>query len=211
MYTPSHAPYSEYMNNCPLCHKKSLFSQLDSPVCDECNLRFSREEAFAKAFFGDRKYFKKSRELKYQEETLSVEVHASLAKSGLLYYATGLILRHEIGADKNQDSLLGSAYERIAKDYSSRTLEDLEYQFIVVKHEEPYYAGPDRFRLQTLNAVSIDIEDHTVILITDKNRLTAESPFWALVTHSDLIVLVESHPQENTLKKAAVFLKNHTL
>ncbi|MEK2690818.1 hypothetical protein AAAA73_17135 [Bdellovibrio sp. GT3] len=180
-------------------------------MCDECNLRFSREEAFAKAFFGEKKYFKKTRELKYQEETLSVEVHAGLAKSGLLYYATGLIIQHEINCDNDQNSLLGSAYERIAKDYCARALEDQEYQFIAIKHEEPYYAAPERLRLQTLNAVSIDIEDHTIILITDKNRLTAESPFWPLVTHSDLVVLVEGHPQENTLKKAAIFLKNHIL
>ncbi|MFS4460726.1 hypothetical protein [Bdellovibrio sp. HCB2-146] len=190
---------------CPLCLKQTSQLSSESSVCPECEKRFAREAAFAEVFFEQRKYFKSHRELKYQEETLSIEVHSNLGKAGLLYYATGLILKSHLENQNEEETLLGSAFERIAKDYCARLLEDEEYQFIAIKHEEPYPAPPSRMRIQNLNAVSVDAFDYSIILITDKNRLTPESPFYKLVSNPELIVLVETDPQENVVKKAAIY------
>ncbi|WP_413578113.1 hypothetical protein ACLVWU_06180 [Bdellovibrio sp. HCB290] len=171
----------------------------------ECEKRFAREADFAEAFFEQRKYFKSHRELKYQEEVLSIEVHSNLGKAGLLYFATGLILKSHLESLNEDETLLGGAFERIAKDYCERMLEDQNYQFIAIKHEEPYPAPPERTRIQNLNAVNVDAFDYSIILITDKSRLSQDSPFYKLVSSAELIVLIETDPQENVLKKAAIY------
>ena len=193
------------MITCPLCLKQTSHLSSENSVCSDCEKRFAREAAFAEVFFEQRKYFKTQRELKYQEESLSIEVHSSLGKAGLLYYATGLLLKSHLESQNEEETLLGSAFERIAKDYCDRMLEDQEYQFIAIKHAEPYPAPPSRMRIQSLNAISVDAFDHSIILITDKNRISQESPFYKLVSSPELIVLVETDPQENVLKKAAIY------
>ncbi|XGC79828.1 hypothetical protein ACES2L_10850 [Bdellovibrio bacteriovorus] len=192
------------MVTCPLCLKQTNLAAKDL-VCSECDKRFSREAAFAEAFFEQRKYFKAHRELKYQEESLSIEVHSNLGKVGLLYYATGLVLKSHLESQNEEETLLGGAFERIAKEYCEHLLEDQSYQYIAIKREEAYPAPPSRTRIQNLNAVSVDAFDYSIILITDKNRLSPESPFFKLVSSPELIVLVETDPEENVLKKAAVY------
>ncbi|UOF01506.1 hypothetical protein [Bdellovibrio reynosensis] len=192
------------MVTCQLCLKKTHLTPEDL-VCSECEKRFAREAAFGESFFEQRKYFKSHRELKYQEESLSIEVHSNLGKAGLLYYATGLILKTHLESQNEEETLLGAAFERIAKDYCEHLLEDQNYQFIAIKREEPYPAPASRTRIQNLNAVSVDAFDFSIILITDKNRLSAESPFYKLVSNPELIVLIENDPQENVLKKAAIY------
>jgi hypothetical protein len=211
------------MEKCPLCLKS--VSHLHGPshilpswtgaepvaalVCEDCEKRFARNEVFATEFFKEQKYLKKVTEPDYYETFFGFETHHKSARVALLYFLVGLSIKQHLHGLKQDDDLLGSTYERLAKDYSGRFIEENDYQFLVVKQTENLSAvvPPVRSRIEEFNAIEIMILGYHFYLVTDQRPLPADSPIRKLAQEQGFIVMVEDASTDSLYRNFLAFME----
>lgn len=196
------------METCPLCskivllHSEPLFpvwmAAPQNPIlmlCETCQKRFERNAIFTIEFFKDQKFLKKTTVPDYYETFFGTEHHHKSARMALLYFMVGLVLKqHLLLAAENED-LLGSSFEHLAKDYNGRFLEENDYQFWAAYQPEhvALLSAPQRARIKNLNAIEACIFGYRFFLMTDQRPLPPESPIRKLAQDVDLVIMqVES-------------------
>ena len=211
------------MEKCPLCLKS--VSNLHGPshimpswveskpvealVCEACEKRFDRSDAFAAEFFKEQKYLKKVTEPDYYETFFGFENHHRSARIALLYFLVGMSIKQHLHGVKNDEDLLGSTYERLAQDYSGRFIEENDYQFLVIKQTESMsvVAPPVRARIEEFNAIEIMFLGYHFYLVTDQRPLPADSPIRKLALERELTIMVEDAPTDSLYRNFLAFME----
>lgn len=211
------------MEKCPLCLKS--VSQLQGPthifpswleaktvdalVCEACEKRFDRTEAFAAEFFKEQKYLKKTTEPDYYDTFFGSENHHRSARMALLYFLVGLSLKQHLNVLKEGEDLLGSTFERLARDYSGRFIEENDYQLLAVKQSEfeGEVALPKRARIEEFNAIEILILGYRFFVFNDQRPLPVDSPIRQLAKHHELVIMVEHSSEEPVYKNFQAFME----
>lgn len=210
------------MEKCPLCLKSVshlhgpshiLPSWMDSVpagelVCENCEKRFERSDAFAAEFFKEQKFLKKTVEPDYYETFFGFETHHKSARVALLYFLVGTALKQHLYGLKQGDDLLGSTYDRLAGDYSGRFIEENDYQFLVVKQTESLavFTPPVRSRIEEFNAIEMMILGYRFYLITDQRPLPANSPIRKLAQQQELTIMIEDASADPLYKNFLAFM-----
>lgn len=211
------------MEKCPLCFKAVSHLQgpthifpawLDSStvealVCEPCEKRFERTEAFAAEFFKEHKYLKKTTEPDYYDTFFGSENHHKSARIALLYFLVGLSLKQHLNGPKHGEDLLGSTFERLARDYSGRFIEENDYQFLAVKQteHETEIAAPKRARIEEFNAIEILILGYRFFVFNDQRPLPEDSPIRQLAKEHELVIMVEHSSEEPVYKNFLAFME----
>ena len=211
------------MEKCPLClksvgdlhgpsHVLPRFLGVESApalVCENCEKRFDRSEAFAAEFFKEHKFLRKTTDPDYYDTFFGFESHHKSARVALLYFLVGAsIKQHLLGLKKDED-LLGSTYERLAHDYNGRFIEENDYQFLVIKQSEflEQVTTPVRARLEEYNAIEMMVLGYRFFLFTDQRPLPADSPVRKLAQEPELIVMVEDASTDSLYKNFLAFME----
>ncbi|MFM6927370.1 MAG: hypothetical protein ACKOX6_02855 [Bdellovibrio sp.] len=219
------------MLNCPLCKNQVEELSPSTPVlpawmyhhigdsepphqvtvCKKCALRFSREAAFSEEFFKNKAYLRKA-EAVFDDGVTGIEYFHGSGKTGLLYLLVGLILKqHILEAQQGQD-LLGPAFERLAKDYLGRCLEEENYSLLVFKLLAMEYCleHPQKNHFEKLNAIETLILGYQFILLTDQRELPESSAFFKISKQKELIVIVDDESSDPSFKNIRKFAKTRT-
>jgi hypothetical protein len=121
----------------------------------------------------------------------------------------GLSLKQHLDGLTHGEDLLGSTFERLARDYSGRFIEENDYLFLAVKQTEfqEEVALPKRSRIEEFNAIEILIKGYRFFLLNDQRPLPANSPIRQLAKEPELVIMVEHASTEPIYKNFLAFIE----
>ncbi len=177
-------------------------------LCEKCDLRFSREDAFSEEFFLKKSYLRKS-ESHFEDGVTGIEYFHNNGKNGLLYLLVGMILKQHLFETQQGLNLLGPAFEKLSKDYLGRYLEEENYTFLSFKQVamESYFTYPKQIHFEKLNAIEVLILGYQFILLTDQRELPDTSPFLKIARVKDLVVILDDESTDPSFKNIRKFAK----
>lgn len=144
-------------------------------VCDVCELKFKRDDDFAKKFFDENKFYQKGHTFQPKDPRLKIagyDEYKPEAFAPLKKFIYSVLLRHHLYLLKVESrNLLGQHFDEIKQRYTSNNIRSDEYPTCMIRYVDFSTIGyPTRERSGGLNSVFMIIKNYRIWTYIDSRH-----------------------------------------